>query len=224
MSSDELLNKVEEILKKVDLPDRHSFFQLEKFVIGREPTAQAQLWQIIREIQVRFETINNYQEQLKDAEDDLELLEVQIERLNRKIRSEREDGNKDLNIQESEINIRKLQRKRDSLAKSAQKANKKRKSVTEELAFLTSAYENIVTQYGETKPFDDAQSQQEMWNEKLLEEFNLRAVLNRPLEIEFIRTALCLNNDAPVKKHVVALLTHIQNEMRQKLKLEGKNG
>ena len=41
--STELIEKVETILNKVDLPDRHTFFQLEKFVIGKEPTVQAQL-------------------------------------------------------------------------------------------------------------------------------------------------------------------------------------
>ena len=36
--SRELLRQTDEILKKVDIPDRHTYFQLEKFNIGREPT------------------------------------------------------------------------------------------------------------------------------------------------------------------------------------------
>ena len=134
--STELIEKVETILNKVDLPDRHTFFQLEKFVIGKEPTAQAQLWQIVREMQARLETVDSYRKQLEDAEDTLELFDIRIERQNRVLRSEANIKNEytDLNLQEYEINIRKLQRDKDSLVLSARKVNKKLRCVLEELA------------------------------------------------------------------------------------------
>ena len=86
--STELIEKVHTILNKASLPDRHTFFQLEKFVIGKEPTAQSQLWQIIREMQARIETVDSYRKQLEDAEDTLELFDIKIERQNRAIREE----------------------------------------------------------------------------------------------------------------------------------------
>lgn len=213
--STELIEKVETILNKVDLPDRHTFFQLEKFVIGKEPTAQAQLWQIVREMQARLETVDSYRKQLEDAEDTLELFDIRIERQNRVLRSEANIKNEytDLNLQEYEINIRKLQRDKDSLVLSARKVNKKLRCVLEELAFLNSAYEKIVENYGEVKPLDDDESQRELWNEKLLEEFNLRVILQRPLEPEFVRTVLCLGDDASVKQHVVKMIENIQKKM-----------
>lgn len=213
--STELIEKVETILNKVDLPDRHTFFQLEKFVIGKEPTVQAQLWQIVREMQARLETIDSYRKQLEDAEDTLELFDLKIERQNRAMREESkaETTYSDLNLQEYEINIRKLQREKDSLILSARKVTKKLKCILEELAFLTMAYENIVKNHGEIKPLDDEAAQKEMWNEKLLEEFNLRVILQRPLEPEFVRTVLCLGDDSPVKQHVVKLVENIQKKM-----------
>jgi hypothetical protein len=213
--STELIEKVESILNKVDLPDRHTFFQLEKFVIGKEPTAQSQLWQIVREMQARIETVDSYRKQLEDAEDTLELFDVKIERQNRAIREEASEIKtySDLNIKECEINIRKLQREKESLILSARKVNKKLRCVLEELAFLSMAYENIVKNYGEPKPLDDDEAQKEMWNEKLLEEFNLRVILQRPLEPEFVRTVLCLGDDSPVKQHVVKLVENIQKKM-----------
>ena len=110
--STELIEKVETILNKVDLPDRHTFFQLEKFVIGKEPTAQSQLWQIVREMQARLETVDSYRKQLEDAEDTLELFDIRIERQNRVLRSEANSKNEytDLNLQEYEINIRKKEK------------------------------------------------------------------------------------------------------------------
>lgn len=211
----ELIEKVEMILNKVDLPDRHTFFQLEKFVIGKEPTAQAQLWQIIREMQARVETIDSYRKQLEDAEDNLELFDIQIERQNRALREEAktETDVSDLNLKEREIDIRKLKRNKEALILSARRVNKKLRCVLEELAFLAAGYEKIIDNHGEIKPLDDHEAQKEMWNEKLLEEFNLRVVLQRPLEPEFVKTVLCLGDEAPVKQHVTKLLEKIQKKM-----------
>lgn len=221
-TAQDLINEVQDILDKNDLPDRPSFFQIEKFVIGKEPTFQAQLWQIVREMQVRVETIANYQDELENAEDELELFDVQLERLNRHIdmlknctftQDHPEDTNKDLNIQESEINIRKLLRKKESLVKAARRVRNKLKCTIEELAFLNAGYNKIVEKYGEPPKFDDEKAQKEMWNERLLEEFNLRTILQRPLDPEFIKTVLCLGDDAPVKKHVAGLIQTIQAKM-----------
>lgn len=213
--SSELLDQADEILKKADLPDRHTYFQLEKFNIGREPTGQAQLWQIVRELQVRRDTIDAYEKDLHDAEDNLELIDLKVERLNREIRqmAKEETPFADLNIQEHEIAIRKLQREKESLVKAAQKVNKKLTYVLEELAFLMKGFNAIIAQVGEMKPLDDEQAQKEMWNEKLLEELNLRVLLQRPLEAELVRTIMCLNDDAPVKQQTVKLLELRQRQM-----------
>ena len=207
------IEKANEIITKADLPDRHTFFQIEKFIIGKEPTTQSQLWAIVREIQARKETIENFDKDLLDTEDNLELLDIRIESLNRLARGKASDENHDLNIQQCEINIRKLIREKEHLVKAAQKLNKKRKSILEELNFLVAGYEQIVAKYGEMKPMDDEESQKEMWNEKLLEEFNLRIILQRPFDPEFIKTALCLHDDALVKKQTVALLNRMQSRM-----------
>ena len=211
----ELLRKTDEILKKVDIPDRHTYFQLEKFNIGREPTGQAQLWQIVRELQVRRDTTDAYNKDLRDAEDNLELIDIRIERLNREIRemSKHDSLFTDLNIQEGEITIRKLQREKEALVKSSQKVNRKLGYVLEEMDFLIKGYSKILAQVGEIKPLDDEQAQKEMWNEKLLEEFNLRIILQRPLDAELVRTIMCLHDDAPVKQHTTKLLEVRQRQM-----------
>lgn len=213
--STELLNKVQKIINQVNMPDRHTFFQIEKFIIGKEPTAQAQLWAIVRELQARTDTVEQFQKDLKDAEDNLELFDIRIERLNRAIREEsiKNESNIDLNIKEFEINIRKLQREKEILILSARKLNNKLKNVLEEVNYLVGGYEKIVANYGDSKPLDDEQAQKEMWNEKLLEEFNLRIILQRPLDPEFVKTVLCLHDDAPVKKQVITLVENIQKKM-----------
>lgn len=213
--SKELLKKANQIIEVADLPDRHTFFQIEKFIIGKEPTAQAQLWAIIRELQARVETIDQLEKDLQDAEDNLELFDIRIERIDRHIRDDqfKNDPYNDLNIKEHEINIRKLQREKEQLISSAQKVNKKRKSILEEINYLVGGYEKIVASYGNVQSIDDEQAQKEMWNEKLLEEFNLRIILQRPLDPEFVKTVLCLNDDAPVKTQVIKLIENLQKKM-----------
>ena len=226
--STELIEKVDEIIKKANLPDRHTLFQLEKFVIGKEPTAQAQLWAIVRELQARKETLESFEKDLADAEDNLELFDIKIVRLNRQIDILKnmvpnpvieEDSNIDLNIMECEINIRKLQRDKTSLIKAARKINKKKDDIKIEMAFLAAGFEKIELKVGGVKPLDDDAAQKEMWNEKFLEEFNLRVILQRPLELEFIKTVMCLNSDAPVKKHVSNLIENIQDKMIEEKRL-----
>ena len=212
MSSDELIARTEEILKETQLADRHSKFQLEKFVIGKEPTAHAQLWQVVRELEARSDTIASYTKDLKDAEDNLELFDIRIDRLDREIKhiAKTEAEMLDLEIKEREINIRKLLREKDALIKAASKLNKKLKHVMEETAFLVSAYDAIVVKIGNMKPLDDEEAQREMWNEKLLEELNLRVLMQHSIDPELIRTIMCLPQDLPVKQTLIGILENRQ--------------
>jgi hypothetical protein len=215
MSTEQLLSKVDEILSKNTLPNRHTYYQLEKFVIGKEPTAQSQLWQIVRELEARRETVDAYQKDLHNAEDNLELFDINIERLDREIRSlvNNNNENTDLDIKEREINIRRTQREKESLICTARKVKQKCESVLEEMVFLANAYDAIVSQYGEMKPLDDEQAQKEMWNEKLLEEFNLRIILQKPFDIELVRTIMCLHDEAPVKQNMSKILQSLQQKL-----------
>lgn len=219
-----IISKVDEILEKANVPDRHTFFQIEKFIIGKEPTAQAQLWAILRELQSRKETVHQLNKDLKDCEDNLELIDIKIERLDLSIKKQSKNNDEEslLNIKEFEINIRKLEREKESLILSAQKVNKKVNNTIEEIDFLLKGYEKITSNYEELKQVDDEQSQKEMWNEKLLEEFNLRIILQRPLDPEFVKTVLCLNDDAPVKVQLISLIENIQKKIISNKHLEKK--
>lgn len=211
--STEVIEQVDLILKEAEMPDRHTFFQIEKFIIGGEPTAQGQLWQITRELQAKRETVDSYKTDLADAEDNLELFDIKVERLNREIRLMAQDEKMDLNIKENEINIRKLQRNKESLVKSARKVNKKLKYILEEMEFLAAGHKQIVELVGEAKPLDDEDAQKEYWNEKLLEEFNLRVILKRPLDPDFVKTVMSLHDEAVVKKHLTSTIEGIQQQM-----------
>ena len=81
------------------------------------------------------------------------------------------------------------------------------------MGFLAAGYEKIVEIVGEVKSLDDESAQKEYWNERLLEEFNLRIILKRPLDPDFVKTVMSLHDDAAVKKHVTAALENVQQQM-----------
>lgn len=219
--SSELREKIETILEKIEIPERHSYFQIEKFIIGKEVTVQGQLWQIIRELKARKETVDSYIEQLENAVDELELLDIKIEKhqIKRKelILEKKEDADQvlNLNIREIEINIKKLERQKSNLNNSIENVKKKIKFTLEESRFFVSAFEEL-EKIEKVKSLDDREAQVEFWNEKLLEEFNLRVLLRTSLDPEFIKTIMALNDEAPVKKHVTSMLQQIQKNMIMK--------
>jgi hypothetical protein len=219
--SSELREKIETILEKIEIPERHSYFQIEKFIIGKEVTIQGQLWQIIRELKARKETVDSYIEQLENAVDELELLDIKIEKhqIKRKelILEKKEDADQvlNLNIREIEINIKKLERQKSNLNNSIENVKKKIKFTLEESRFFVSAFEEL-EKIEKVKSLDDREAQVEFWNEKLLEEFNLRVLLRTSLDPEFIKTIMALNDEAPVKKHVTSMLQQIQKNMIMK--------
>ena len=55
MNKNEIANqKIENIIKN-EIVDRHSYFQLKNFLVGKEPTLQSNLWRCVREIKIRKE-------------------------------------------------------------------------------------------------------------------------------------------------------------------------
>jgi hypothetical protein len=225
----EIINKAREIVQSVEIPERHSYFQIEKFMIGNQPTGQAQLWQIVREVKSRVENIESIERQIEDMQDTIEevavkisLKELEMEKLKDSIidpinyQIDPTDGasnETELLIKGMTIEVRKLNRLRQSSADSVKKLEKKIKYIIEEVDCLAKAYDKIVSVVGPVQSWDDPQAQREMWGEKFLEEFNLRVILNRPLDTEFVKSILSLDDDALVKQHITSLITKIQHKM-----------
>lgn len=211
--SRELIEKMNTILTETELPERHTFFQIEKFIIGKEPTHQGQIWQIIRELKARQESVGNIQLELDQATDDLELFDIKIERISRELLKAEENSLTDLDIKELELGIRKLQREKKALEKSMGKARQTMKYTLQEVNYLIAGYERLLQEVGKVKPIDDEQAQAELWNEKLLEQFNLRILLKNPIDSELVKTIMALDDNTPVKKHVAAILQRAQQRM-----------
>lgn len=104
-----LMEDMAKILKNKVI-ERHSYFQMKYFIIHKEPTTQAKLWQCLREIKSRFEAIEAATFETEDGKDNLELINIKIDKLIKKI--EKHEENEEITKRELEINLRKLGRRK----------------------------------------------------------------------------------------------------------------
>lgn len=210
----EVIQKINNIL---DIADRHSFFQLQYFVIGKEQTLQGMMWQCVRELKSRKVTLENIDDQINEINDDIELIQINIEELN----------NKEENKNKINIIKRKKIRQKDRLLKNLNELHKRKIYVTEEADFFLKSLEKL-QEKEELKPLDDIQSQFEYWNAKLQQELNLRSLLSLPADMELTKTILSLPNESSVKKGLINLLNQIKSinikENKKLTELIGENG
>jgi hypothetical protein len=201
-----LMQKVDEILDVAEMPDRHSYFQLKNFVVGKEYTVQGQLWQVVRELVARRESYEAIEEQIDDTDDTIKLEEIKKER------SLSIETVSNWDLQEKEVLVRKQQRLIRSLYRHKNNLERKKFYLSQEIAYLITAYETLVKVEG-LKNFDDLTAQQDYWNEKFSEELNLRLLLNQPIDSEFVRTVMALDDDMAIKKQMTAILQKAQDQM-----------
>ena len=74
-----MLNKIKEILDKDIVVNRHSDYQIEKFIIGKELTPSAQAWQCVRELKSRYGSLVSLEMELENILDDIEIKKIEIE-------------------------------------------------------------------------------------------------------------------------------------------------
>lgn len=186
----------------IPLRDGHSYFQLQYFLIGKEPTVQAKLWRCIRELKTRKETLDAINLEIEDANDDLELIDIKVSEISLK---EKRD----------EIRVRKLNRKKKQTQLRIQSLKNREISLEDECEFIIKAYRSL-EKIEDLKSYDDVFSQKQYWNEKLSQDFHLRLQLGLPVDLELFKTILALNSEALVKQDALSLLQNIQKSIVDK--------
>jgi len=202
----ELIQRTDDILKSLEIPDRSTFFQLKNFVLGKEPTVHGQIWATIRNLQDRRDAIDSLELQIEDSEDNIELLDIDIDNW-------KQTGKHSLTERQVEIEIRKRERQKKSLTINTNKLKNKIRYIMEEINYLVGAFEVLVKAAGGVKPLDDPELQRNYWNEKLTEELNLCFLLKKQVNTDLVQTILALDNDMPVKKQMLQILQKVQTQM-----------
>lgn len=213
-SENEIYLEAEELLKN-EVVERHSFFQLKYFVIGKEPTVQSKMWRCLTELKTRKEAIDSINLEIEETKDTVELLSIEEKRLENINKNNPTDRfvKKSVEIecfeQELEIKKRQIKRKKEGVSKSIDTLYKKLKFTQEEAAFFNKSFKQL-SQIEELKPFDDYDSQKVYWNEKLSQEFDLKVLLHKTPDVELVKTILALTDDLEIKKTTVRSLQNTQ--------------
>lgn len=201
----EFTRKMEKMVAQAP-ENRHSYFQLKYFIIGKEPTVQAQMWQCLRELQARKDTLDSITLEIEDSKDQLELLEIEG------IRQERWETADELEAKVKVINLRRNERQKTSLQKTLKQLENRHKFALQEARFFMQAFESL-EKIEPMKDYDDLEAQQEYWNEVISQKINLKMLLQQSLDTELVQTALSLHDTASVKTQITQLLDGQQQRM-----------
>lgn len=210
---DNLMGDMAEILKN-NVVERHSYFQMKYFIVHKEPTTQAKLWQCLREIKTRYEALEAAELEIEEGKDNLELINIKIEKLGKKRWNDNIDTLEE-DKQEAKIELRKLERKKIAGAKNIKKLQEKKKSLEEESRFFVETFK-VLLQEEPLKPFDDFDSQCEYWGERLQNKMNLKMLTQGALDVDLIETILALPDRIPIKEQTIKSL-ELRNQKMQAL-------
>ena len=217
MSNQEVsLESIKKEMSKIlehQLPERHSYFQLRYFLIGKEPTNQSKMWQCLRELKLRMDSLDSLELEYEEQKDKLEFLEIKEQ----SIQLTTEDANaqesiKVLVLREKALNLRKITRKKTAVIASLSTLLDKKKYIEEESIFFLEMFETLQ----KTEPlrdFDDVEAQKQYWQEKLSQKLNLKMLTGGQLDTELIETVVALPDDMHIKQQILQTLNIRHSQM-----------
>lgn len=210
----ELYQNMEEVLKHSP-ENRHSYFQMKYFVIGKEVTTQAQMWQCLRELQSRKATIDSLSLSIEETKDQIELQEIELTKELYRLEHALDLGLPEaLKEREKIIRCRQSERKKQQLQISLETLEENMRFAWQEAKFFLQMFKSI-SRIVPLKDYDDLEAQKEYWNERVSQQINLKLLLQQPLDIELVNTALALHEDAPIRLQTEKTLENIKGQMNQ---------
>jgi hypothetical protein len=203
-----LREEIKELLKN-EVAQRHSYFQLKYFLIGKEPTYQSKMWQCLRELKTRHDSLEAIDLEREEVKDKIELLDISV------LRSERQAGD-ELDAREAGIRARQLQRQKRALEKNLVDLDERERWLREESLFFVETFKNI-EKIEPLRPFDDLEAQRQYWNERLTTKANLKMLTQNTVDSELVETIISLPDDLPIKKHTLRNLNLKQEQTLKQL-------
>jgi ElaB/YqjD/DUF883 family membrane-anchored ribosome-binding protein len=198
--------KCEIILTKHKIPSCHSNFQIRNFIIGKESSPIAKLWQCIRELQARQETIDALENDYKDLLDNIEIAKLDLQELEESVEEVITEKLGILHNKKKTIQIRKQNRNIERLHKSKNNLDNQRNNILKEMRVLIEEFDNLTAECP-YKDFDDESAQLEYWTEKFQKEIVLTQTLGLPPNPELLKSCLALPENSELRKNIeIALL------------------
>jgi hypothetical protein len=213
MENTNILKQMNDILN-YEMAERHSYFQMKYFIVNKEPTTQSKMWQCLREIKSRYESLQALDLEIDESKDNLELIDININKMIAIYDKKVSMGKPSDSLKISEIKLRKAKRQRVMADKNIETLVKKKKNLEEEANFFVLSFRNLEV-VEPLKDYDDLESQKQYWGEKLLQKINLKMLLQSQVDTELIETVLALPDDIPIKGQTVKNLDSMHKKMIQ---------
>lgn len=222
--------QLKDVVEKTPMAGRHSYFQLKYFIVNKEPTVQAKLWQCLREMKARKETLEGMELERAETTDRIGLLGIEAARL--LAETPKED---DFAKQERVIKKRQAERKLNALTKSLEELSARQQDTEEEATFFLQAFREL-QKIEAVKSFDDADAQKDYWTARFSNEMNMKLMMEHRIDAELAKAVLSMPDDSTVKRELIGILGQQQSlietqRMMQKKHLElnkvqllGENG
>src|SRR5579859_509453 len=140
----ELEKQISEIITSAD-PNRHTFFQLNFFVLGKEPTHQAKLKKCVDELRLRKKEMDSITMEIEDLKDKNEILNIDINKLPSHY---------------SEVQARMINRRIEANNKSMDDYISRARVIEEESIFFVQAFKKL-SEIEPMKQWDDTAVQTE---------------------------------------------------------------
>ena len=195
-------NKLEEQLnaltEKHKVLPKHTDFQIEYFMLGKESTTNGKLWQCIRELNSRKENLSAVNLEIEETKDNLELANLKLEYLKNKTTFRKNIALEKIESKKKEILIRKHERRLKNLENSFAKVFERKEAILAECKKIIEVF-NKYNPDNKAIDIDDEKNQLEYWNSRLMEEINLSSMCGVPPSVELIKSILAMPNDSNVK-------------------------
>jgi len=214
----DIIDQINE-LSKNEIPQRHTYFQLKYFLIGNEPTNQSRMWQCLRELKTRRDSISSIHLEIEETKDKIELMEIEKERFI--VEKQRINavgtGAEELHYKELNIKIRQNDRKTEACQQNLIQLEERKKGILEECKFFAEVFANI-EKIEKLKNFDDFDVQKEYWQAKLSRKLDLKLLNGNQIDSELIDTIMALPEDMPIKMSISNLLLKRKNDLIEQTK------
>lgn len=201
--SSEIIEQVSKAVGEKGVSGRHTFYQLKHFVLGKELTTQAKMWKCLREMEARVGSAKSMVAGIQEAEDDCRLLAIRAEIL------EKKKSKSSLHKEYTAIQRRKLDRKREGLMTAILDMKKRLAETEEEMGFFLGAYRQLEA-IEPIRDHDDPQANADYWDQNFAQELQLRLMLQRPIELELVKSILALGEKSSTRRELVGILEQIQ--------------
>jgi hypothetical protein len=213
-----LVDEIKNVINQQEINSRHSYFQLKYFLIGKEPTIQSKMWQCLRELKTRHESVASMNLELEELKDKIKLLDIGVKRIRHDMeKTVLEDKiSHELFTEECEIKIRQLNRQKNSMEINLLEIMDRKRCVLEESKFFLVSLKNFL-QVEPLRHFDDLEAQKEYWHEKLTQKVNLKMLTQGNVDTELVETIVALPDDIKIKQQTLQTLNMKQNEILLKM-------